>query len=286
MGTPTKYTPEQQSNITAIVVEGNSKGITNQFAIASILSIVSKETGFKYKAESSYRSTPNIRIRKIFGKRVAMYSEVQLTALKQNDPQFFDAVYGYKTEVGRKNGNTSPGDGWKYRGRGPNQITFKSLYAKLGKQIGIDLINNPDLANTPAVAAKIVIQYMLNAFNAAKNIKATINVNNKPVKVPVLSLYNSTGINDFKTLPDSVGAFYHANAGWGKTPEAIKLDQTGGLKKAKDASGGFYQFVANNKVAVAASGGGAFFFTDGLSDSDNIETEEKETREDISDQIN
>lgn len=266
----TKYTPEQQANITAIVTEANSKGITNPFAIASILSIVSKETGFKYRAESSYRSTPNVRIRKIFGKRVAMFSETDLSTLKLNDPKFFDEVYGYKTEVGRKNGNTTPGDGWKYRGRGPNQITFKRLYEKLGKQIGVDLINNPDLANDPKVAAKIVIQYMLNAFKA--------------VPQATLSKYNSTGINDFKSLPDSVGAFYHANAGWGKSSEAIKADPTGGLKKAKEASDGFYKVVANNKVAVA-SGGGAFFFTDRLSDSDISETEEKETREDISDQI-
>lgn len=266
-----KYNPEQQSNIAAIVVEANSKGIKNHFAIASILSIVSKETGFKYKAESTYRNTSNARIRQIFGSRLKMYSESDLTTLKQNDPQFFDAVYGYKTEVGRKNGNTAPGDGWKYRGRGPNQITFKNLYAKLSKQIGVDLVSNPDLANDPKVAAKIVIQYMLNAFNA--------------VPKSTLAKYNSTGINDFKTLQDSVGAFYHANAGWGKSTEAIKLDPTGGLKKAKEASGGFYEFVSNNKVAVA-SGGGAFFFTDGIGNSGVDQTlEEKETREDLSDQI-
>lgn len=265
------YTKEQQENIAAIVREANAKGITNPFAVASILSVVSKETNFKYKAESTYRNTDNARIRKIFGSRVKMYTESDLTTLKQNDPQFFDAVYGYKTETGRKNGNTAPGDGWKFRGRGPNQITFKSLYAKLSKQIGVDLVNNPDLANSPAVAAKIVVQYMINAFKAAPK--------------ETLAKYNSTGINDFKSLPDSLVAFYHANAGWGKTSEAIKADPTGGLKKAKEASGGFYEFVSKNKVAVA-SGGGAFFFTDSLSSSNSSETqEEKETREDISDQV-
>lgn len=268
--TPVKYSPEQQSNIAAIVLEAKAKGITNEFAIASILSVVSKETNFKYKAESTYRTTDNARIRKIFGSRLSMYSESDLTTLKKNDAQFFDAVYGYKTEVGRKNGNTAPGDGWKFRGRGPNQITFKNLYAKLSKQIGVDLINNPDLANSPKVAAKIVIQYMINAFASAP--KTT------------LALYRSTGINDFKSLSDSLGAFYHANAGWGKSKSAIDLDPTGGLKKAKSASSRFYEFVSHNKVAVA-SGGGAFFFTDGLSHIDNSETEEKEERTDISDQV-
>ena len=241
-----QYTPEQKANITAIVVEARVKGITNMFALAAILSTVSKESGFRYHAESSYRNTLNARIRAIFGSRLAMYSESDLTVLKQNDPQFFDAIYGYKTESGRKNGNTSPGDGWKYRGRGPNQITYKSLYARLGAQIGIDLVNNPDLANTPTVAAKIVIQYFINAFASAP--KAT------------LAQYNSTGINDFKSLPDSIGAFYHANAGWGHSKSSLDTDPTGGLKKAKTAGPGFYEFVSHNKVAVASTGGG-FFLT-------------------------
>lgn len=42
-------------------------------------------------------------------------------------------------------GNTDPGDGKKYMGRGPIQITGKSNYARYGKIMGLDLVNSPQL---------------------------------------------------------------------------------------------------------------------------------------------
>jgi putative chitinase len=53
-------------------------------------------------------------------------------------------------------GNTSSGDGYKYRGRGFIQITGKDMYDRVGKMIGEDLVGNPDLANKPEIAAKII----------------------------------------------------------------------------------------------------------------------------------
>ena len=63
---------------------------------------------------------------------------------------YFNKVYD-----GRM-GNTSPGDGYKYRGRGFIQITGKDMYNRVGKLIGEDLVGNPDSANKPEIAAKIV----------------------------------------------------------------------------------------------------------------------------------
>lgn len=42
-------------------------------------------------------------------------------------------------------GNTSPGDGRKYFGRGPIQFTGKLNYTWLSKQTGIDYVNHPEL---------------------------------------------------------------------------------------------------------------------------------------------
>src|SRR6185369_12880046 len=83
-------------------------GFTNGFLIKGIIAEVYTETGFALKAEMSYRNTPTDRLRTIFGRKLAAYSDNQLNVLKRDDIKFFDAIYGGML------GNTSPGDGFKY----------------------------------------------------------------------------------------------------------------------------------------------------------------------------
>lgn len=45
------------------------------------------------------------------------------------------------------NGDTQSGDGWRYRGRGPKQLTGKANYSAFSKDMGIDAIGNPDLVS-------------------------------------------------------------------------------------------------------------------------------------------
>jgi putative chitinase len=59
-------------------------------------------------------------------------------------------------------GNTQAGDGAKYKGRGFIQITGKANYANASKALGIDLVNNPEAAARPDVAAKIAVWYWQN----------------------------------------------------------------------------------------------------------------------------
>lgn len=51
-------------------------------------------------------------------------------------------------------GNTSAGDGVRFKGRGPIQITGRSNYRLIGQAIGIDLENHPELAAVPSIGMK------------------------------------------------------------------------------------------------------------------------------------
>jgi predicted chitinase len=198
-----------------IITDEIKKHFTNPNTIAGILAIVAKESAFKTKPELSYAGTSNDRIRAIFGKRVAGLTYPQLDALKKNDQAFFELVYGQNS--GQPLGNNQPGDGYKYRGRGFNGLTGRANYRFYGQKIGKDLENNPDLLNDPTIAAQALVMYF--------RMQAVSNVNK-------ISQYNAKNADSFQNIQDSTKAFYHANAGWGKTKEQILADQTGGLKKA------------------------------------------------------
>lgn len=56
-------------------------------------------------------------------------------------------------------GNTQPGDGERYKGRGFIQVTGRHNYAEAGAALGLDLVNNPGLASRPENAARIAAWY-------------------------------------------------------------------------------------------------------------------------------
>jgi predicted chitinase len=61
---------------------------------------------------------------------------------------------------GRKSlGNIYVGDGKRYKGRGPIQLTGRTNYKKYGDLIGVDLENNPEKAKEPAIGFRVAAEY-------------------------------------------------------------------------------------------------------------------------------
>ncbi len=73
---------------------------------------------------------------------------------------YFNKRYGPQTKVGKILGNTKPGDGALFHGRGYVQLTGRRNYTKAKNLTGVDLLTNPDDAKDPVLAYQIAIQGM------------------------------------------------------------------------------------------------------------------------------
>lgn len=71
-------------------------------------------------------------------------------------------LYDTGTRKGRDLGNTEPGDGPRFRGRGYVQLTGRFNYDRVGREIGIDLCADPEKANDPATAGHVLAQFLAN----------------------------------------------------------------------------------------------------------------------------
>jgi hypothetical protein len=80
--------------------------------------------------------------------------------ITERGPVSYFAKYDPGTPLGARLGNTQPGDGFKYRGRGYVQVTGRANYSHDGNLLGLDLVGNPDLALQPEVAYRIAARGM------------------------------------------------------------------------------------------------------------------------------
>jgi len=135
-----------------------SSGITSVKAQANILAQVKEESQFVPKSEDLfYRNAAAIQ--GTFGKsRIPTLEFAQQFVSKDGDnrsEQLANHVYA------KTSGNSTPGDGFKYRGRGFIQITGKDAYKSLGDYLKVDLLSNPDLLNNTEIAAKSIPWFFL-----------------------------------------------------------------------------------------------------------------------------
>lgn len=62
------------------------------------------------------------------------------------------ANFVYANRMG--NGNYTSGDGWRFRGRGPIQVTGRDNYVRMTRALGVDLVADPDLLLQPGPGAQ------------------------------------------------------------------------------------------------------------------------------------
>ncbi|MFJ2549484.1 glycoside hydrolase family 19 protein [Pseudomonas sp. NPDC087612] len=117
--------------------------IDSPVRVAAFLAQVGHESGqlrnlvenLNYSAEALVRTWPS------------RFTPVSAAACARQPEKIANIVYS-----GRM-GNTRPGDGWLYRGRGLIQLTGRSNYVAAGAGLALPLEDNPELLEQPEHAA-------------------------------------------------------------------------------------------------------------------------------------
>jgi X-X-X-Leu-X-X-Gly heptad repeat protein len=148
-----------------------SQGITDPNKVSNILAQVEGESKFVPKSENMNYSAQ--RLMEVFPSHFSSLADAQ-SVVDQGQEAIGNRVYG------GRNGNAQ-NEGYKYRGRGFIQLSNKDNYEMFGKIIGEDLVNNPDLANDPVIASKIMAAYFKQRENTGKYDLTDINSTGKAV---------------------------------------------------------------------------------------------------------
>lgn len=244
----------KKRRIDKIIKKCVEEGITSNFAIASVLSICSKESSFDLKSEGFLYSASRLpEVWSYFKKNDPVKGGFVNPKTKKADSDKYqekiaNIVYTQKPVGIRTNGygNTKKGDGWKYRGRGYNQITFKSGYEKAAKNSGVDLIRYPERLLEEDVATAALVGF----FNGRRR---TSRFGTK--KTGYTTRQEGYGCPDngvtFPDLKNAVFFYYHLNTGPGKTVAAVKKklspnDKLGGMRRAQGRAPAFVEYINKN----------------------------------------
>ena len=133
------------------------------------------------------------------------------------------------------NGDTDSGDGWRYRGRGPIQLTGKANYTAFSEDMDVDAVDNPDLvSDDKEVALMSAIWYWnkndLNRYADSGDIKTMT----KRINGGYIGLEDR--IHHWKAALAAMGEM-HAETDEHADDEEIDVNDIGLLKKGMRGDG-------------------------------------------------
>lgn len=176
---------------------GNSK-INTPLRLAYFFGELEAESNLVPKRESLYYTTIK-GLRNTFYSPFKGKSDAFVKQYLRNSVKCANYVYANRGG----NGNEASGDGYKYRGGGFIQNTFKDGYEQLAKDTGIPFDKNPDLITEEANAMIAAINYWvkndLNKYADKDDIDAVSDIINKGRKT---SAYGDA--NGFKERKEAV----------------------------------------------------------------------------------
>lgn len=208
---PEKEEPKKKRGTVEIIYDTLVQyGITSLKAISNVLAQVKAESGFVPKDENLKYSSAE-RIMQVFGKR--RIPSLDFAKQFVNKPaELANYVYA-KTD-----GNSEPGDGFKYRGRGFIQHTGKNQYKAIKEFTGEDVVNRPELLNTVEVAAKAIPWFFLKYKRKSPESLESITAVNKAIgfaggaeeakhrELSAEKIYSSLGSMSGKQVEDATKA--------------------------------------------------------------------------------
>lgn len=114
------------------------------------------ESGQLRRLEEDLRYSAG-RLREMWPARFATWDLARHFAGRPEDI----ANYVYANRMG--NGDETSGDGWRFRGRGPIQLTGRINYARAGEALGQPLVVEPELVLQPDIGALTAAWYWAQA---------------------------------------------------------------------------------------------------------------------------
>jgi len=153
--TPTQHADKLRGDQRASVVVPFQNGIENKV----IQPLVGNEFEINLKREAASAGIKGIELAQFMAQCfVESFGFKHLIELGGKD-YFKKYDIKHRPRKARSLGNVKVGDGERYKGRGFIQITGRYNYRIAGKELGIPLEENPELAADPAIAAKVAVWY-------------------------------------------------------------------------------------------------------------------------------